>query len=63
MLSMKNGDTLESHLFIAVTDDDVRGTYTCMSSENSDEALQTFIIESKILITYIFLFSILRRKP
>lgn len=52
MLSMKNGDTLESHLFIAVTDDDLRGKYTCISSDKPYEALQVFIIESKILIFF-----------
>ncbi|KAJ7374560.1 hypothetical protein OS493_004898 [Desmophyllum pertusum] len=46
MLSVKNGATWESHLFIAVTDDDLRGKYTCMSSDKPDVVLQAFIIEN-----------------
>lgn len=50
MLSTKNGGILESHLFIAVTDDDLRGKYTCVSSNEPDVVLQTFIIKSKIYL-------------
>ena len=48
MLSLiENADTLKSYLFIAITDDDLRGKYTCTSSDEPDVTLQTFIIESK----------------
>ena len=38
---------MESHLFVAVTDDDLRGKYVCISSDKHDEVLRTFVIESK----------------
>lgn len=44
MLPIKKGDFLESHLFIAITDDDLRGEYTCTLSDEPDVTLQTFII-------------------
>ena len=47
MLSTTNGSILKSHLFIAITNDDLRGKYTCMSSDEPDVTLQAFIIESK----------------
>lgn len=47
ILSIQNGDTLKSHLFIAITDDDLRGKYTCTLSDEPDVTLQAFIIESK----------------
>lgn len=56
MLSVKNGATWESHLFIAVTDDDLRGKYTCMSSDKPDVVLQAFIIESKAINRYFFFY-------
>ncbi|XP_020623684.1 uncharacterized protein LOC110061179 [Orbicella faveolata] len=46
ILSIQNGDTLKSHLFIAITDDDLRGKYTCTSSDEPDVTLQAFIIEN-----------------
>lgn len=55
MLSTKTGDTLDSHLFIAVTDDDLRGKYTCTSSDEPDVILQAFFIESKT-VHHLFLF-------
>lgn len=47
VLSIPNGNTWESHLFLAITDDDLRGKYTCTSSDDPDVTLQAFIIESK----------------
>lgn len=44
MLSIKDGDLLKSYLFIAITDDDLRGKYICTLSDEPDVALQTFII-------------------
>ena len=55
MLSMTENDhTSKSHLFIAITDDDLRGKYTCTSSDEPDVTLQTFIIESKT-VNHLFL--------
>ena len=48
ILSLKNGGSLESHLFVAVTADDLRGKYECFSSDDPDVAMQTFLIKSKI---------------
>ena len=47
ILSMTNGGDLESHLLIAVTDDDLRGKYECFSSADPDAAKETFFIGSK----------------
>ena len=51
LLETKNDGTMESHLFIAVTDDDYRGKYTCMSSNEPDVVLRTFVIGSKKIET------------
>ena len=47
ILSIKNGESLESHLLIAVTDEDLRGKYECFSSDDPDVAKATFFIGSK----------------
>lgn len=44
ILSIKNGESLESHLLIAVTDEDLRGKYECFSSNDPDVAKATFFI-------------------
>lgn len=46
VLETKNGGNMESHLFVAVTDDDLRGKYVCISSDKPDEVLRTFVIEN-----------------
>jgi len=46
ILSLKNGGSLESHLFVAVTADDLRGKYECFSSDDPDVAMQTFLIKN-----------------
>ena len=38
---------LKSHLFVAVTNDALRGKYECFSSDEPDMAMETFLIESK----------------
>ena len=45
--TLKETGSLESHLLIAVTSDDLRGKYECFSSADSNEALETFFIGSK----------------
>lgn len=47
ILSTTNNGSLDSHLFIAVTDDDIRGKYECFSSDDLDVAMEAFVIESK----------------
>ena len=42
--------SLESHLLIAVTSDDLRGKYECFSSADSNAAQHTFFIGSKKMI-------------
>lgn len=46
VLETKNGNNKESHLFVAVTDDDLRGKYVCISRDKPNEVLQTFVIEN-----------------
>lgn len=55
MLSIKDGDLLKSYLFIAITDDDLRGKYICTLSDEPDVALQTFIIGSKTVNPFFLL--------
>ena len=38
---------LKSHLFVAVTNNGLRGKYECFSSDEPDMAMETFFIESK----------------
>ena len=47
--TLKETGSLESHLLIAVTSDDLRGKYECFSSADSNEAQETFFIGSKNL--------------
>ena len=47
ILSIKNNGSFESHLLIAVTDEDLRGKYECFSSDDPDVAKETFFIGSK----------------
>lgn len=42
--ALKKTGSLESHLLIAVTSDDLRGKYECFSSADSNEAQETFFI-------------------
>ncbi|XP_029184465.1 uncharacterized protein LOC114952651 isoform X1 [Acropora millepora] len=37
---------LKSHLFVAVTNDALRGKYECFSSDEPDMAMETFLIEN-----------------
>lgn len=46
ILSTTNNGSLDSHLFIAVTDDDIRGKYECFSSDDLDVAMEAFVIEN-----------------
>ena len=59
ILPTKNDGSLESHLFIAVTDDDLRGKYECFSSDDDpDVAKEMFLIKSKkkfFFFIYLFL--------
>lgn len=47
MLLCNDSAFLKSHLFVAVTNDALRGKYECFSSDEPDMAMETFFIESK----------------
>ena len=56
ILSMKTPlGSLESHLLIAVTSEDLRGKYECFSSANPNVAQKTFLIGSKKIISPFFI--------
>ena len=47
ILLCNDSASLKSHLFVAVTNDALRGKYECFSSDEPDMAMETFFIESK----------------
>ena len=50
IISCNNGTIKESHLLVAVTSDERRGTYTCIMWNKDGETRKTFVIESKKLL-------------
>lgn len=47
ILSWNNGTILESHLLVAVTSDERRGSYTCVVVSDDGESRQSFVIQGQ----------------
>lgn len=48
IISWNNGTILESHLLVAVTDDDERrGTYTCVGTDEDGQSRRSFLIQGQ----------------
>ncbi|RMX59533.1 hypothetical protein pdam_00003601 [Pocillopora damicornis] len=48
IISWNNGTILESHLLVAVTDDDERrGTYTCVGTDEDGQSRRSFVIQGQ----------------
>lgn len=49
IISWNNGTILESHLLVAVTDDDERrGTYTCVGTDEDGQSRRSFVIQGEL---------------
>lgn len=49
IISWNNGTILESHLLVAVTDDDERrGTYSCVGTDEDGQSRRSFVIQGEL---------------
>ena len=54
IISWNNGTIMESHLLVAVTGDERRGTYSCVVSREDGETRRAFVIEGNKMLYHTY---------